>query len=220
MSSDGVHESFVSDYVLPRRFDYLPKFLGVISGVTPKLPKNTRSQSTTNSETLRDTLVHTEDKTLEMQSMTSNAGKMLHKPKPINKKPPKSGHPLIGHKSHRGRKESLFSLGICHIIQNGPAEFASPHDWGNRVDIYQTKMVQQNGTLTPTMCNAHCILICTNQTKHLWCENTHIHRSNLVKHRGSIRKRASISLSGVKGPHEVKLPCFHCGWKQDGNKWN
>lgn len=96
--SDKVHESFVSDYVLPRRFDYFPKLLGVISGVTAKRsPLQTLQHPETHACSCRGQNTQTQTK-------------------------------LIGHKSRRGRKESLFSLGICDIVQNEPAEFASPHN--------------------------------------------------------------------------------------------
>lgn len=74
-----------------------------------------------------------------------------------------------------GEKKNLFSNGICRIIQNGPAEFASNHNCGSHLDHISRKddwatftsrqRLQKNVLLhhklwrlcfTPTMPDARC----------------------------------------------------------------
>lgn len=84
-----------------------------------------------------------------------HSGKMSSEPKSINKKPHESCYRSRNMKwiqitkcgFCRGRKESLFCSGICHIIQSGRAQFASSHDCGNSLDYLSSESLSsKNGT--------------------------------------------------------------------------
>lgn len=81
---------------------------------------------------------------------------MSSDPESIFEKPRGRCRPFVGHKS-RGfgwwRKDSLVSSGICHVIQCGPAEFTSTHNFSSPLG----HIFKQNGTL---VCLVSCFTSC------------------------------------------------------------
>lgn len=78
-------------------------------------------------------------------------GKMCSQPKSINIKLHSlaTNHVVCGWK-----KESLLSFRICHITYNRPAEFASPHNYGDYLGHVLSKYNQynqQNGTFETSL---------------------------------------------------------------------
>lgn len=77
----------------------------------------------------------------ELEDLTGfHTGNMSREAKSINDEPRESRRPFSGHRS-RGFwwAEFVFLLGTCHVIQDGPAEFASHHNYGNHLGHISSK---------------------------------------------------------------------------------
>lgn len=81
---------------------------------------------------------------------------MSDEPKSVFEKPRGRCRPFACHKSRgvgRRSKESLFSSGICHVVQSGPAEFTSLHNFSSPLG----HIFKQNGT---SVCLVSCFTSC------------------------------------------------------------